>query len=359
MLDSTNSCYSPKKQCSLKNNCYTYPYAISEDGKPVYIEKITKENRHDYHYHCYGCGAELFPVLGEKRAHHFRHEKGCTCNPDKYLHEFAKATIKKQFDENDKFVVKYHAHQKCKKADECELNKQYHWPECENDGLYAIDLKQFYDTCTFEQGYYQELPEGKKRYIADLFLSHSKKPENKQICIEIWVTHECTDEKKQNGGRIIEIKISKESDAFREIIECDDENLPIRFFNFKHNVRTEPSHKLKHIKIINNNNHLEKINTESICSDGFIFDEKSFYEIILECGMDELEENKLFAVLCNKSNPGIIRNHSLCRAGYSIYGRPRCRLRKIECPCQDFIYDERKGTQILEKYKDVPFWEKE
>ena len=188
----------------MKNNNYTYPYAINEDGKPVHIEEITKENRHDCHYHCYGCGSELFPVLGDIREHHFRHGKGSTCDPNKYLHEFAKAEIKKKFDMSDSFVVRYQAHQKCKKADKCDFHKQYHWSECECDGLYAVDLKQFYDTCTSEKGYYQELPDGNKRYVADLFLSHSQKPENKQVCIEVWVTHECTEEKKQNGGRIIE-----------------------------------------------------------------------------------------------------------------------------------------------------------
>ena len=334
----------------MKNNNYTYPYAINEDGMPVHIEKISKENRHDHKYHCYGCGAELFPVLGNIREHHFRHEKGSICDPNKYLHEFAKAAIKKRFDENDKFVVKYHAHQKCKKADECDLHKRYQWPECEREDLYEIDLKKFYDTCTPEKGYYEDLPDGRKRYIADLLLSHSQKPENKKVCIEIWVTHECTDDKKRSG-RIIEIKILKEKDAYRPIIESDDENLPIRFFKFKKSVLTEPSHLLKHIKVISEDHKPKIVKEEHSCSDEF--DKNSSYEIRINPGLKEKQEDMLFAVLCNQSETSLTcRNHTICKIGTYVIYRYReyltCGQRK--CPCPRFQYDENKGKQILKQY---------
>ena len=349
----------------MKNNNYTYPFAINEDGKPVHIEEITEENRHECRYHCYGCGAELFPVLPKERERHFRHEKGSTCDPNKYLHEFAKAEIKKRFDENDSFVVKYQAHQKCKKADECDFHKQYNWPECECEGLYAVDLKQFYDTCTSEKGYYQELPDGKKRYVADLLLSHSQKPENKKVCIEVWVTHECTEDKKRSGGRIIEIKIVKESDAFREIVESDDDVLPVRFYNFKSDVSIEPSHKFNHIKIVRKENSLEKVKEESLCSEGLDFDEKSFFEVILDSSLNEKEENELFSILCNKSNSGIkFRDHSWCKTGRLVKIRHRNGYRtqyltcgELVCPCSRFQYDEQKGDALLKKYKGIPYWE--
>lgn len=351
----------------MKNDHFTYPFAINEDGRPVHIDEITNENRHDSHYLCYGCGAELFPVLGKQRAHHFRHEKDSICNPDKYLHEFAKAEIKKRFDENDSFVVQYHAHQKCKKADECEFFEQYHWPECEKEGLYAIDLKQFYDTCSLEKGYYQELPDGTKRYIADLILKHSQKPENKQVCIEIWVTHECTEDKKINGGKIIEIKISKEQDTFREIIECVDDDLPIRFFNFKKKVSIEPSHKFNHIKVIRKENRPEKAKEESICSEGLSFDKNSLFEVIVDSGMNEKEEHELVSVLCNKSNTGVVVDcHLWCKIGHLRTGRNRLGFRaqfltcgERNCPCSRFQFDEEKGIRTLKKHEGIPYWEKE
>ena len=349
----------------MRNDHYTYPFAINEDGKPVHIDEITDENRRNL-YKCYGCGAELFPVLGTKRVHHFRHEKDSTCDPDKYLHEFAKAEIKKRFDENNTFVVQYHAHQKCKKADKCEFFKQYHWPECEKDGLYAVDLKKFYDTCSLEKGYYQELHDGTKRYIADLILSHSQKHENKQVCIEIWVTHECTEDKKQNGGKIIEVKISKEKDAFREIIECDENDLPIRFFNFNRKVQGNTARLFKHLKIMNGLRGKVLVTDETPCSDGVQFDPKGENEIIISSTDVTTDSLELFyATKCNIK--GISYPHiQLCEHG-NITRRQNqhvitCRFltrTNLQCPCKSFKYSADKGDKVLAQFKDIPYWEKE
>ena len=72
---------------------HKYPFAINDDGKPIFIDDVTQENRRHTHYHCYGCGAELFPVLGGARKHHFRHEKDAICDPNKYLHEYVQYQI--------------------------------------------------------------------------------------------------------------------------------------------------------------------------------------------------------------------------------------------------------------------------
>ena len=125
---------------------HKYPFAIDDNGKPIYIEDVTNENRRDTHYHCYGCGAELFPVLGDVREHHFRHEKDAICDPNKYLHEYAKAEIKRRFDEEDVFEIQYQVTHRCKFADECEYYAQYDWSECEGKNLKKINLKDFYDT---------------------------------------------------------------------------------------------------------------------------------------------------------------------------------------------------------------------
>ena len=44
----------------LANN--KYPYAISENGKTIYIQEINEENRHKTRYFCFGCRSEVFPV---------------------------------------------------------------------------------------------------------------------------------------------------------------------------------------------------------------------------------------------------------------------------------------------------------
>ncbi len=343
----------------MKND--DYKYAINEKGKPVNIENITRENRYDCHYHCYGCGAELFPVIGDIREHHFRHEKGSTCDPNKYLHEFAKAEIKKRFDENDTFVVKYHAHQICKKANECNFYKQYHWPECECEGLYTVDLKQFYDTCTSEKGYYQELPDGKKRYVADLFLSHSQKPENQQVCIEVWVTHECTEDKKQNGGKIIEIKITEEKDAFRPIIAIDDEKSPIRFFNFKKIVEIEPNKTFRHIKVLPSFSEKVIVTDDIPCQEGLQFDPKGENEIVLSTTrIDEPLQKLFYAVICCKNgltNPNKLIceylriNKRYYECNYLNFGK--------RCPCKNFKYSPTKGEEVLKQFEKIKYWENE
>ena len=94
---------------------HRYKYAISDAGTPIFIDDITQENRRDTAYTCAGCGRQLFPVLAEKRERHFRHEKDSECSDyNRYLHEYAKAVLKKRFDENDTFIVQYYAYQECR-----------------------------------------------------------------------------------------------------------------------------------------------------------------------------------------------------------------------------------------------------
>lgn len=345
----------------MENNgeSYTYPYAIGDEGKPISITEITKETRHDSHYYCYGCGAELFPVLGDKREHHFRHEKGSICDPDKYLHEFAKATLKKKFEENNTFVVKYNARQTCKNANDCELYKLYGWPECEHEGLYEIDLKKYYDTCTPEKGYYQDLPDGRKKYVADLILTNSQEPARAPISLEVWVTHECTEDKKQNGGRIIEIKINCEKDANRPIIENDDEQLPIHFYNFKNPVEIESDRKFKHIKIMPGLGKKVVVTDETPCSEGLLYDPKGENEVILSTtSLDVNSMGLLYAIKCNEQ--GTTYSHpQICENGHLHQTTLRCQYltrHHLQCPCDKFKYSKQKGEKIIEMFKNIQIW---
>ncbi len=346
-----------------KEKLFNYPYAKDDNGKPISITEIKKETRHNSHYYCYGCEAELFPVLGNIREHHFRHEKGSICDPDKYLHEFAKATLKKRFDENEHFIVKYYAHHKCKKIEDCNLFKQYHWLECEWNGFYSIDLKQYYDTCRSEKGYYQDLPNGKKKYIADLILSNSQKPKSPPTSLELWVTHECTEDKKKNGGRIIEIKINCEEDANRPIIENNDKYLPIHFYNFKNPIEIKPNRKFKHIKLLPSFKGYVVVTDETLCSEGLLFDSKGKHEIILSTTNLNVRDLKLlYAIKCNEK--GITSPYfPICENGWidqkKIYS---CRqlyntFNPFKCPCNKFKYSKQKGEEIMEQFKNIQIWE--
>lgn len=333
----------------ILNDDHKYPYAINGDGLPIYIDDVNKENRKSTHYHCYGCGKELFPVLGEKRKHHFRHEKDAACDPDKYLHEFAKATIKKRFDEKDTFVVKYKAEYVCEKYGVCNLAKEYNWRECKHEGVYDLDLKKFYDTCEPEKGYYQELPDGKKKYIADLMLKDSNDPSKKQTCIEVWKTHECTEDKKENGGRIIEVKINIEEDATKELTESES----VRFFNFKRTIKQEPQRTFKHIKLLPGIYEKVIVTDESSCSEGLAFDPKAEKEVIISTKEISPDDTRLFYYALTK-----LPCFNLCN--YAAMNRLTraliCKRNKQNCPCEEFSYNIQYGEQILKLFRDTPYW---
>ncbi len=339
---------------------HKYPYAINDNGKPIYIDEVTQENRRDTHYHCYGCGAELYPVLCTKKQSHFRHEADAICDPDKYLHEYAKAEIKRRFDEGDTFLVTYNAWRKCKNTDQCEVFSKHHLQKCEADGMYQIDLKEYYDTCTEEKGYYQELPGGRKKYIADLILTNSQDPTIPQTCIEVWVTHECTADKKKNGGRIIEIKIQTEADAARPIIESDDFEKPIRFHNFRRKVLTSPAYTFLHLKMKEG-----LIVTETTpCSEGIHYDKDARREIIIsDASISQEERVLLYSTFLNQT--GITaRSPYICSRGKivkDIHGKEGLRCgyykKQLGCPCSNFIYSEGKGAEILRKrFKNIKYW---
>lgn len=343
---------------------HKYPFAINDDGLPIHIDNISQENRKQTHYYCYGCGAELFPVLGEKREHHFRHEKDAICDPDKYLHEFAKATIKKRFDESKKFIVKYNATQVCNRYDNCEFSK-YGWQECKHDVLYELDLKQYYDTCSLEKGYYADLPDGQKKYIADIILTNSQNPQQSSTTIEIWVTHECTEDKKQNGGRIIEIKITCEKDASREIVENEHDDLPIRFYNFKNTIEIEPLRKFKHIKLLPGITGKVVVTDETICNEGLNYDVKAENEIIISTtDIDVSKLESLYFAKCNENGMKIpyIR---FCEYGSITQQKDKsenlhCQYLSYEghCLCKYYKYSSQKAKRIIEQ-NDIPYWEQQ
>ena len=282
------------------------------------------------------------------------------------MHEFAKNKIKERFETSEHFYVWYNAKRKCKKKDECELSK-HNWEECYADGLYKIDLKEFYDTCTLEKCY--SIENDDERYIADLLLTDSKDQNRKPIGVEIWVTHECSEEKKLSKNRIIEIKIEKESDALREIIEKDENELPIRFFNFKRYVLLDPSKKLYHCKPGANNN---VVRDELLCSE-MSFDDNSEYELYAD--IVKLSDEDKFNFVSTKLNDNGVRdpNCLICvnMKYYSCFKREFCdidinnRIEKEECyknkrycNCDYYKYASNKGYHLMHEFEEVLYWEK-
>lgn len=166
------------------------------------IMNVSEETRNKKYY-CLGCNELLIPVLGDIRRRHFRHHKGCECNPNAYLHNLAETKIKARFDDKSRpFNIRLPKKFFC--SAHCELFKK---DICQEDGQSEVmNLHDFYDTCIPEQRVYTD--DRSSYYIPDLKLSHSEHPDREPIFIEIFVTHENTEEKRHSGFRIIEFNIN-------------------------------------------------------------------------------------------------------------------------------------------------------
>jgi hypothetical protein len=219
----------------------TYPNAVDENGDVHNIGSITPENRAEHKYYCLGCDKEMVPVLCKDKTDHFRHKVNDLCNPETYLHNLAKKYLAKMFETQKKFEVSYYATNECPKKETCQLYQQFHWMECSGTTLHTFDLKEQYDTCQIEGVY--------NGYRADVLLTSSQNPDTPPVFLEVSVSHDCTPEKLQSGIRIIEMKIIREADFKRPIVENKGPMVPVReepkpqysFYRYYSHPEPEPS----------------------------------------------------------------------------------------------------------------------
>ena len=218
-------------------------YALDEQGNTIFIDDVTKEERHNKFY-CKNCGEVMIPVLGKLRKKHFRHKVVTpACSYESYIHIIGKEKLKERFYQQESFLASYYMEYTCNKLNICKFREKLTNLKCNNREKRTIDLKQLYDKCETEKVY--------KGYKADLMLSHSKHPEREPVFIEISYTHDCTLRKLDSGIQIIEVKVKDDKDftmSFEEpyllFLNCDDHNPytyhkapPVRFYNFPRRMR--------------------------------------------------------------------------------------------------------------------------
>ena len=137
------------------------------------------------------------------------------------------------------------------------------------------------------------------------------------------------EEKKNNKIRIIEIKIEKEADSYREIVENIDGELPIYFYCFKRNVELEPSKKLFFNKKGLNNEYEER---EELCLDMKSFDEECKYALFADILDLEADDRFNFISIMLNKKGFIVNNCLLC--GYmrydSLWKKEFCEKYRIE-----------------------------
>ncbi|MBR5037512.1 MAG: hypothetical protein IKX65_02190 [Prevotella sp.] len=214
-----------KKKSANKPRGIKYPVAVTSDGQLVSAIELDKERVKcdGMHFYSPGCerdDEEEMQFIARKHrkgvTKFFRHKPGYIKDkkePDRYLHNYAELRLKQRFDESKetgKFFVKYYVEEGCPYYKECRVKDVINCQGNQYLTLKQLNLRELYDTCTIEKG--------EDKYIADLLLESSKNPIQPTL-LEVLVTHKCSDEKKESGKRIIEIKIVKEEDAENEIIE--------------------------------------------------------------------------------------------------------------------------------------------
>lgn len=188
-----------------ENITYSHALLDNDKGKVVGIDSLTRESSHTHKFFCPYCHREMYPTFGPIRVNHFRHN-GAKCTPDKYLHALAEKTFEDEYryciEKRIPFILKIHSPVECFKL--CENKKN---GICTKHGnIQTIDLTKRYSKIRTEQ----RIVFSDHFRIPDILLSSDMEEED-NLWVEIWVTHETT-ENKRNEGKILEIKITSEKD---------------------------------------------------------------------------------------------------------------------------------------------------
>ena len=181
----------------------TYSYALDEKGTLVHINDVIKNERHMHTYTCLGCKKELIPRLGNTNIWHFAHKSEEACNGETYLHRLAKYALKKKFYTKEKFDLVMVQTTRCSFFNNCKFKDD---SECKTEKPNTYDLKKGnkYDICDVE------VPICNGDFQPDVLISDSTRT-NKDVLIEIWVTHKSSEEKRNLGLPIIEIRLKNET----------------------------------------------------------------------------------------------------------------------------------------------------
>lgn len=225
-----------------------YRYALDEQGRTVCIDDVCENDKKLHTYYCIGCGATMIARTGKIKKWHFAH-KGTEehCNPETYLHKLAKRLVMDKFYNTNSFEVSYWQDVKCSLLQTCAFAEKYN---CHCKMLKTYDLKKYYDTCKEEQPI--------DNFVADLLLTNSENADRKPILIEIQVTHECEEQKKNSGLRIIELRIEDENvikdllkTSLKENASADRDIDTIgfaKFYNFERKCKEPEPIEVKNLK---------------------------------------------------------------------------------------------------------------
>lgn len=204
------------------------PYALNAARELVHVDSVPNGNKCGCF--CPKCGESLCAKNGgEKRTHHFSHISGSDC-PGAYetmLHILAKEKFYERFYSDRPFKISFEQNASCN-----EINCKLRSPQCSSKCCNTnIDIKKLYDTCEKEKS----ISQNGQNYIADLLLTNSHNSNITPLLIEIFVSHQCEEDKINSGLKILEFKIENE-DYLNELIQrqsFDVDNRMIFNYGFK------------------------------------------------------------------------------------------------------------------------------
>ncbi|MBD1945781.1 hypothetical protein H6F50_26090 [Coleofasciculus sp. FACHB-712] len=204
-------------------NRIKYKYAYRAENKVLYIGDLQKtEDIKNEVFTCISCGNTLIPKLGEIRQKHFAHKHIQNCSEETYLHRLAKLIFAQEYqlclNKNEPFYIELKIDRRCNAYEE-KLGKI-----CQLDTINkTFDLTKRYVKLDLETK--------NDAFIPDILLSDISY--NKNLFIEIAVTHKITDKKAQSKFQIIEISIESEEDILFIKEHIISQNNPkIKLINF-------------------------------------------------------------------------------------------------------------------------------
>lgn len=237
--------------------------ALAPEGNIIHIKDAENKKK----YYCPFCHKEMITKRGAIREWHFAHKKEA-CSYDNYLHSIAKILIMNWFNSSDKIVLFMNTQEKCSRFKDCTF---YDDNNCCGTKEVAYNLKEYYIQCTQEHKY--------GGFVADLYCEN-RNNSNTPLFIEIKVTHECSQNKKDSGVRIIEIPIQSEEDILN-ITRTNhlSENRNVKLYNFKRKISLSEDYKLPFQKFILHPSTKSFVDKETYSCRNYNTYRKGIYEI--------------------------------------------------------------------------------
>nr|WP_302947116.1 competence protein CoiA family protein [uncultured Prevotella sp.] len=203
-------------------------YAVSKGGVLVHINEAHGSKEDCF---CPHCGRRMLKRCGNIRTWHFAHdyryenEVNKECSYESYLHAFAKLRLKQWFEESTSLTLHYQQPISCQFVKDCIWRK--YGDECSRLDEKSIDLKKHLTCCSVEETIHTD----DAMFRADLLWSNPDNPKN-DILVEIKVTHDCTQKKKESQKRIIEFEVHSEEDVENIVANDIQESDTVKFYGF-------------------------------------------------------------------------------------------------------------------------------